>query len=321
MKIRQSPSGPIFTADRVGDILVWDGNEWLPGSGASCVDFRIETLANLPAPVSGVITMESGLYCFSPDVDLVGNRLVVPSGASVKVEHGGVLAAIDGAAVLEIQSGALFEASGFQIQNLTGAATGQAVLCNAAVDDYAFFTRCDFRSTASAGHAISHTDGKLSLTLCQFLAGTTLLELAGATARTYLTQCDLTGSSMCIRVASAHESLFVTGGRWHNFGRGLSVDADIGNINFGSIDLEGFTEWIVRTAGAVRNVQIQGVTANNHGSGITWAAANLPTRQMSILNSFFGNTPFVGFTAADANVFIRSCAGVAGALSETAIVP
>lgn len=288
----------------------------------SCVDFVINELSDLPTPVAGVITLVSGTYCFAPDVDLFNNRMVAPSGTNIHFQHGGVIGAIDDAAFLEIQDGAVFEAFQWSISNNTGAATGQAVHCDAADGVFVFFTRCEFICTATDGRAILHTGGLLSLLACRLTTATTLLELAATALNgTYLTQCYMSGATNIARVTGTHEGLFVNGGLWNGYSVGLSVEADIEDINFVGLDTEGFGDWIIWTAGAVRTVEIVNLRANAFGNGITWPAANIPSRMLSVLNSHFEQTPFVGFTATDARVFVRSSSGTAGPLSETPLVP
>lgn len=80
MRIRQSNTGPEFVGDAIGDVPLWDGSEWLPGTLPLPNAFRVvNSLADLPDPVptgnaapraTGVINLEAGApYLWASTID------------------------------------------------------------------------------------------------------------------------------------------------------------------------------------------------------------------------------------------------------------
>lgn len=86
-QLRLPPSGPQIVGDNVGDVLIWDGNEWLPGppgpGGESAWDHIVTELADLPTPVADVITLTSGSWAFKASIDLGPNTINIPAGVTV----------------------------------------------------------------------------------------------------------------------------------------------------------------------------------------------------------------------------------------------
>lgn len=86
MQLRTSPSGPLLRGNAPGDVLAWNGTEWLPVvAAAGAFDHVVESLADLPAPVGNIISLESASYAIKADIDLGPNMLRVPLGVSALI--------------------------------------------------------------------------------------------------------------------------------------------------------------------------------------------------------------------------------------------
>jgi hypothetical protein len=85
MQLRTSPSGPLLRGTVPGQVLTWNGTEWLPGpaGGTTAWDHVVSSLSDLPAPAAGVITLTDGSWAFKASVDVGANVVSVPSGTTV----------------------------------------------------------------------------------------------------------------------------------------------------------------------------------------------------------------------------------------------
>jgi hypothetical protein len=116
-QLRQSPSGPAIVGNAPGDLLIWNGTEWVPGAPApgasSAFDFVVETLADLPAPVAGVIELTDGSWAFKAPIDVGANIVRVPTGTTVLLKGMGGFQektlSGDDASVLDVQGSAYLE--------------------------------------------------------------------------------------------------------------------------------------------------------------------------------------------------------------------
>lgn len=70
--LRASPSGPIFVGNNVGDVLTWDGIQWVP----------------VPGPAAG--TTGFGVYAARPVSGSLGQRYVTSDGAVEWINDGSV---------------------------------------------------------------------------------------------------------------------------------------------------------------------------------------------------------------------------------------
>lgn len=86
MRIRQANTGPEFVGTAIGQVATWDGQQWVASPAPYDVVTRVE---DLPAPVSGVITLEtgSGPWFFKNVVDVTQSgqqyQLVQEEGVAV----------------------------------------------------------------------------------------------------------------------------------------------------------------------------------------------------------------------------------------------
>lgn len=327
-KLRIPASGPFIEGANPGDVLIWDGTEWNPGPVApaanSCVDFEINSLADFPEPVGGVITLESGAYCIGGAVDLEGNRLVLPAGAEATFSGGSITSDVAGAAVLELQPLSVFSASGLSLENTSGAASGESALhCDVSDGQYIYLDRCFIVQNSTVGQSVLHTGGRLVLSRTRIKSTNNGIDCgAGADGKTLLYGSRISNcGNAAINVSAAHAGIIWVGGTMSNFTKGILINADLDGLNVVAVEGNNFADWLEWVAGAVLTVQIANVRLFSFNQGIIWPAANFPTRVMSVLASHFEQTPFVGFTAASARAVVRSCSSNTGLITETAIVP
>lgn len=132
------------------------------------------------------------------------------------------------------------------------------------------------------------------------------------------------GANSCVRALGAAVRIRITNSRLLGATvNGLLIDADVPLVHLigvGSdpaLALAHFVHYIAGTVAAGLVTACYSAATN----GITWAAANIPTRGLLVVgNDFSGATPFNGFVAADARVNCKANIGAAGLLTETAIV-
>lgn len=187
-QLRLGPSGPPIVGNNVGDVLVWDGAEWVPGSttGGTAWDHVVSSLADLPAPVAGVIELTDGSWAFKAPIDLGANVLSVPSGVSVLMKGMGgfnekVLSG-DASRVLLIEGNAHIET--LTIEAVNGAAVELAtnaslasLLCEfdgdaQGVTMSAGLWRDSMSRVVGDAEAMVMTGGRVHLSQTRFLSGT-----------------------------------------------------------------------------------------------------------------------------------------------------
>lgn len=89
MALRTPPSGPFTNGNNVGDVLTWDGTDWVAAAlgAVGAFDHALASRADLVAvvaPVAGVFNLPSGSYAVTAPIALnAGEQLVVPNGNSV----------------------------------------------------------------------------------------------------------------------------------------------------------------------------------------------------------------------------------------------
>jgi hypothetical protein len=127
-----------------------------------------------------------------------------------------------------------------------------------------------------------------------------------------------------LRVTSA-DSVTITGGRFEGSSNGYGLVFFGGGTVSGAIMLDGvnfanITRGISYASGTIRAASVVGCRFKGT-TGMTWAAASVPTLGLAIVGNIFDvTTPFSGFTAASAGVNAKANMDTAGLMTETAIV-
>lgn len=213
VQLRQGPSGPIIRGENIGDVLIWDGTGWVPGAGGQTAwDHIVEELADLPAPVAGVITLTDGSWAFKGSVDVGPNVVRVPSGTTVLLKgmggFGEKVLSGDDTRVLLLEGSAYIET--LDIDAPAGAAV--ELTTNASLTTRScHFTGDSQGVTMSAGlwrdtlsritggaEAMVFTGGALNLSQTRFLAGTEAALAASGpdVTEVFMQGCTLNASSV-----------------------------------------------------------------------------------------------------------------------------
>lgn len=373
VQLRQGPSGPPILGTAPGQVLVWDGVEWVPSTivtGSSAFDHVVETLADLPTPSSGVIELTDGSWAFKNSIDIGSNVLSVPAGTTVLLKGMGGFnekkLSGDDTRVLVLEGSAYIET--LTIEATAGAAVELASPSNSTLTSRSCYFSGDTQGVTMAGgiwrdalsrvtggqEAMVLTGGSLNLSQTRFLAGTEaaftasggnavdvtmlgcLLHASSTTAFRcdcsdgdfYLvdTQIECAAAGSPTLVASLALSLQFIGGRWTGDGgsQGLLIDGNITrHLQVLGVEGHAFSSFIERANGTVRHATVQGCsTFSDVTTGVTWAAANIPTNGLSLVgNNFDTATPISGFTAASARVNSKANTSAGALMQETAIVP
>lgn len=184
-----------------GEVLTFDGSVWAPAAapgGQSAWDTIVTDLGDLPAPVAGVITLPSGSYAIKAPVDLGTNILDVPAGNSVLIKGMGltkVLSTNNAAPMLNVAGEAALET--LALANAGGSALQCSGLANL------LFCRLD----ASVGVAVTQTSGRLRDLGSRFTGASNGMSISGGD-RTELIETLLqggTGNALVLTGASVME--------------------------------------------------------------------------------------------------------------------
>jgi hypothetical protein len=266
----------------------------------SVYDHVVRSLADLPTPVAGNILLTTGSYAFPVPVDLGANQLRVNAGESVL---------LDGLGWQNVLT-----SSASPVQSNGGTLECRNLHC---------------RSTA--GHAISQNGGALTLLSCR---GTSVAATRGAisisgTHTTELIDCELEhedAAGYCVFVGGNTGFFKQSGGRWRSTpgtGEGMHIagNSPQGFQLMGITTATSFDTVISYTSGTVRSGIVVGCRFTAV-TGISWAAANLPTQGLAVFaTAFDAATPFSGFSATSARANLKGNLGPGGLMSETPIVP
>lgn len=163
--LRRGQAGEPLNGENVGDLLVWDGEEWVPGSppaGMSAFDFVLSSrddLAAVVAPVAGVFLLPTGSYAIKAAFALdPGESLAVEAGEIVYIQGMGASKVISGepaagsGSLLEVRADAFVALFGLQLLALDGACIAQSGLLST--------NTCVIQAVAGGGIDVTGGDWK-----------------------------------------------------------------------------------------------------------------------------------------------------------------
>lgn len=297
-----------WTAERQGARIRFPRNNQAPVDSTAVLipeifDHVVRGVSDLPALSGSNYNLTSGSWAFPTDLDLAGNVIRVPAGVTVFLKGYGPNRVVTGtgANTLNVDGGTAYVES-LSLRNTV------AQCLNLASSPLTRLLDCTLTSTSATNHTVSVT---------------------GNTSVLQVLSCTVTGgggaNTAAIRILTAND-VCVINGSMHQSGGGSQLAVIVaGNITRGLrlanmfVDVNGL---LSRTSGTVGSVHVIGNTAKVSGAGITWAAADMPTRGMLIVgNDFSTLTPFSGFTATSARVNAKANSFTSGLLTETPIVP
>jgi hypothetical protein len=327
------PTGPAGTAGSIGPTgsagaIGPTGPLGATGpSGASCVDFVINSQAQLDAiaPPSGSIhTLPSdGTYCFGGFTLTAGRQIVVPNARKVELRGHGTSSVVQGnvgnGAVLVLQANATVHLHDMKVENTSSTATPRALesaTTEAYLQDVAFL--------CGNGEGIRVTGGRLFGTQVRISNCQTGVSCRGG--EVFLVNYDCESLTNGVSIDAAHGGFQWVGGRINAFTTGLRFNT---GSTCQSVVLQGVTavsglDFVshLPTSVSVNRATIMGNTVATTTRAINWTAANVPTLGLLIVgNTFNVTTPFNGFDRTSARVNVKANSGPSGLLSETSLVP
>jgi len=328
-------NGVLFPQEEILNLIAGNGISLLgaddPGNNRTNVtitslfcDNVVAVLADLPAPVAGVISLTSGSWCFVNDIDLGANSLVVPAGVTVFLtSEGKRLTSTHATATLDVQTAtSLCTAEGLHFRN-TGAGFGVR-----SVNGGTFYNRfelCMFEATI----AFEQLAGGVIIDTSQVIGSTDGIRMNDNAGRVVVTSSVFTNAATRHINAEIGFSLQVIGCYFSNAATAIEFDGDPDHAVVSGCEFDSLTTGI-RVLAGMQDCRVVGNSFSLCATiGITMAVAAVPAGGFSMVgNSFDLNGadygPFTHLTArvnSKANVSSASPSILTPLLPETPIVP
>lgn len=261
----------------VGDVLTFDGTFWTAAAptGQTAWDNIVTSLADLPPDVAGERTLTSGSWAFKNAVDIAGSELVVPAGVNVLLKgmgfktltgSGASVLRVEGQAVIESMQYAGTAAIGLHVNGGNAAVESSRYINDGVgvrVDSGVLF---DSRSRSTPGVAGSHAaviaGGEVNLSQCRYSAPNgDGMQITAPAALAELTNCFVeSAGAVGLRLNSTDTEFFSTDCIY----QALGADADAILVEAGStLNFKGGL-WMTNPAARGSGLAIAG----NIGGGL-----------------------------------------------------
>ncbi len=304
-----------------------DNTSWVEfafgAAGLSAWDHIIETVADLPALVAGAHILTTGSWAFKNSIDLLGNKIEIPTGVTVLLASMGdtkVITSSRAGEVVEFQDGSAGRCWNLAVTN--GNASALSAAMRIVTDLNLYFDGCDF--SAGSGFAVDFSALSSARTFwnqCFIHNSATGVEIGNAGNESHWVNCVFEGLTTVFDV-QASSGLFIQGGRMDNFTDGVAINGSMSTLAIADMEFENGQDGIDYNAGTVNRASVIGTTCVNMTEMIRWAAASIPTLGLNLVgNTWNIASPLSGFTEASARVNLKACVDSSGQMSETAIVP
>lgn len=336
-RLRSGNAGQVVRGTQDGQALIWSESdqEWEPTliDSSELGVYTFATYEDLEAAfpaLAGVHTLdEAAVYQFT------GDGFSMPNGARILVTATG--AVLDGNAGAVIASavtdGPVCEFTGarqtvynvaFSNTDTTASDVRCAVECSAG--DQAFYSSTFVVAGDAPAFLLNGASTSVYQSNCRYSSGATTAARAcvrienGTFAAN--TCREIAGVVPFVNLANQCQSLTLincTGDSSENRPSFLRIAGTCGEMLLSCCHMGAHSDAAIQyVSGAVGFASVMGCTAYI-GGGISWPAANIPSRGLMVLGCNFSGG-FDGFTETDARVNVKACSDNSGLLAETPIV-
>ncbi len=292
-------------------------------TSGSAWDHIIENVADLPALVGGAHILTTGSWAFKNPIDLLGNKIEIPTGVTVLLASMGdtkLITSSRAGEVIEFQDGSAGRCWNLAVTN--GNASALSAAMRIVTDLNLYFDNCDF--SAGSGFAVDFSalsSARTFWNMCFIHNSATGVEIGNAANESHWVNCIFEGLTTVFDV-QVSSGLFIQGGRMDNFTDGVAINGNMSTLAIADMEFENGQDGIDYNAGTVNRASVIGTSCVNMTEMIRWASASIPTLGLNLVgNTWNIATPLSGFTEASARVNLKACVDSSGQMSETAIVP
>lgn len=228
------------------------------------------SLADLPAPVAGVITIDqSGAFCVPGILDLQGNRLQYNAGSEIKVQGFGAVTSEIRSTGLAANQPLITTSPGtdqtFEQIHLRHSSGGICVRALSGVNQTVEFYLVRFSGeplAVNSGIGVSPSGGSISLYSCELKNLESGINTSEAADTIILEGCDIQQCVSAVHVESAVQSLSVIGNDFRQCTTAILIEEDDGSIERHTCGFNTFSQCTsvfgMITAGAVTHATVDG---------------------------------------------------------------
>jgi len=274
----------------------------------------VQSRADLPAPVGGLITLPSGCWDFSKPFSLA-ETIVIPAGFAgalrgcspgARLTHTGPLA-------FDVQLGAEVQMLALAVE----AASGDCFhVANDTIDEV-LFSACDFRA---AGDCVRVDSGAVRLVSFRSDSFNRAIVSRGG-AEVQVIGARLIAGNLCVVMDGGN--VLIQGGNLHSMNQGFAVVSPGNTAQLLGVTIQNCGTCVDGTVAGLTAAMLVNCRMRNAGNGIVWPAASVPTDGLSISACAIDNVgaAFNGFTHLSPRVNSKGNLFAGALASETPIVP